>query len=216
MALEDRDYMRDVPEYRRGVGLPQADAGGRGSGGRKPPTAWADPPPRPPWWRNLSRPQSRRRTRTRPWAWFLLGVIATLAAVALVLSKVDTTENTPRAAASLALSAPGRSTNLPHQTVAVVDGIPVVGKPLHISIAGRTGIRAGTVVRIHGRTPLGRGGPVILKVRHNDSGWVTAGRYEASPNGSYEVRLQFTLLGRTQIRIAFPGGSFAYKWYRVS
>ena len=118
--------------------------------------------------------------------------------------------------AAVAPTPSGGGSTLPRGTVAVVDGIPAVGPPLHIPIEGDTStFKAGTRVTVEGKTPIGRGGTVVLKMRRDGGRWVVLRRARASSNGFYRVGFGLLHRGRTQIRIVFPGGTFAYKWYRV-
>jgi hypothetical protein len=215
MGLEERDYMRDVPEYRRLVGLETAPAAGGGGAGKKPPlTTWADPPLGPPWWQSMSSPRRVAQPRTRPWAWFLLGVIVTLAAVGYIVER-GLPDATSRDPAERVVIPPALPSELPPGTVALSGGIPVVGPPLRIPMGGREAVAPGTAIRVEGQTPLQRGGSVVVKVRWNDGPWQVVNRTRAASDGSYRVSYQLGQRGRAQVRIVFPGGSFAYKWYRI-
>ena len=152
----------------------------------------------PEYRRLVGRPPVWRR-RTAPWGWFLLGVIATLAIVAFAWTRLDASR------APKTTSLPDSTATLPQRTL----------KPLRIPITGPARIRAGTIIHFRGRTPLGHGGPLLLKVSHNGSPWVVAARGRATPKGRYRMSLRFTLRGRTHIRIVFANGNFAYKWFRV-
>jgi hypothetical protein len=77
MGLEDRDYMRDVPVYRELVS---------GYGGpRRPDRSSITEAPN---WdaEPLGARAAHGKPRTRPWAWFLLGVVTTLWAIVCVAS----------------------------------------------------------------------------------------------------------------------------------
>lgn len=215
MGLDSRDYMREVPIYRRLLGLDTA-SGGSGGGGGRPPTTFADPPQEPSWWGSMSSGHHRRPTRTRPWAWFLLGVIVTLAIVSYAV-----TGNVPSTLAD-AFDRGGTATTsqpptaFPPGTTAVVDGMPAVGRPLRIPIGGRESVTVGTSITVEGRTPTRRGGVVVVRMRREGGVWRTLRRTRAAGDGSYRVSYRIWNPGRTQVRIVFPGGSFAYKWYRVT
>jgi hypothetical protein len=206
--------MREVPIYRRLLGLDTA-SGGSDCGARRPPTTSAEPPHEPPWRQSIGSSHSTRRGRTRPWAWFLLGVMVTLGIVSFVVtdnvsSALDdifdggaaTTSRTPAA--------------LPPGTTAIVNGIPAVGRPLRIPIGGRETVIAGTAITVEGTTPTRHGGIVVLKMRREGGAWRTLRRTRAAQDGSYRVTYRIWNPGRTQVRLVFPGGSFAYKWYRVT
>jgi hypothetical protein len=209
MGLDSRDYMRDVPIYRWLTGRKTAPAARGGGGGRQPPTNWADPPPEPSSWGSMR--SARGRRQTRPWAWFLLGAIACLAVVGYVADNFAA--DAPPAAVDVRL---GPDDPLPPGTTAVVDGIPAIGRPLRIPIGGRETVSPGTSITLEGKTPTRRGGVVVVRMRREGGAWRTLRRTLAAPNGSYRVSYRIWNPGRTQVRIVFPGGSFAYKSYRVT
>ena len=61
-----------------------------------------------------------------------------------------------------------------------------------------------------------RPGAVVVRLRWNGGRWQTVQRTRAAAGGAYDVRLVLNKRGRAQLRIVFEGGSFAYKWYRVT
>ena len=153
MGLDSRDYMREVPIYRQLLGRGKA-SGGSGGGAGKPPTAWDDPPHEPQPWRSTSIGHHKRRTRTRPWAWFLLGVFVTIAMVGVVTNNVpsavaDALDRPTRGAAAT----PQTPAALPPGTVAVVGGVPAIGPPLRLRIGGRETVTVGTLITVRGPDP---------------------------------------------------------------
>jgi len=52
-------------------------------------------------------------------------------------------------------------------------------------------------------------------MRRDGGAWRTLRSTRAGGEGSYVVTYRIWNRGRTQVRIVFPGGSFAYKAYRV-
>ena len=157
------------------------------------------------------------RVRTRPWAWFALGAIAALAAVAYVADRREPSLTSPSTSLP-ALAAPAATPGaLPPGTVAVVDGVPVVGRPLRIRLGGgKANVSIGTSIRVQGTTPTKRGGIVVTKIRWDGGPWRVVHRSRANANGAYSAAYRLAKRGRAQVRIVFPGGSFAYKWYRVN
>lgn len=193
--------MRDVPEYRRLVGLDTAPAAGGGDAGREPPpTAWADPPQEPAWWRSLSPGRVTRRRRLRASAWFLLGVCVTLAAVVYVnVRGVPVVGGPPIVAMDPLVIPPGPA-----------------GQPQRIPLSGPEQLAVGTSVTVEGTLPsVEDGRAVVVRVRWNGGAWEGLHAALAEDDGSFRVAYVLDRAGSAQVRIVLPDGSFAFKWYRV-
>jgi hypothetical protein len=179
MGLDDRDYMRDVPVYRELVG--------RGGGVPATPAIAAHgyATPRPP--RRLS---SAARSRTRPWAWFLLGVIVVLAIIAFAAGR---THHAAQPAVYL-------------QPSGVV--LPRVPSVHTFHLTGPTRVAAGTFMVTSGTLPMNVDGIVVVEGRWRPSGWVTLGTTQ-SVNGGYRLRYQLAQPGTVDVRVALPDGDYA-------
>jgi len=174
VGLDDRGYMRDVPIYRQ--------LSGRARSG------------------NAASPEPRREiVRTRPWAWVLLGVIATLGVIALVTPVVRHGRSFPRltsASAPVRLAAP-----------------PPSPLPVHVdSIRGPKTIWFGGRLILTGTSSAP--GDVTVLGRWNHGPWelLAVGRAE---DRRYHFVVEIERHGTLELRIVRPDGTMSQGGYRV-
>lgn len=194
VGLNDREYMRDVPEYRRLTG--------RGGGGSAAAGSGAGEPPRPRMTSRdyLSRPRPVRAPRpawtrtaaSRPWAWMLLGVIATLAVIA----------EWPRQHASglppaIPIQAPAQQAAKPE---GLISGVRVLQYGSTVTVTGTSEPVAG-YVRVLGSW--------------NSGAWQTFA-VSAANGASYRVEIPLNETGTLRLRVVQPDGSASVGTYQVS
>lgn len=186
MGLDDREYMRDVPIYRRLIGRsepppprPPVTAGGA--------TFWGPPQPsRSTHVGPMVRPA--RVTRTRPWAWVLLAAIAVLAI--------------------LTFAATRRSGSLPNVTIPATSGLTAPLSPQTYSLSEPTHVMAGSIETATGTLPPNVSGIVVVQAQWGNGAWYTLATTQAQ-GGSYTVRYQLAQPGIVHIRIELPNGDTA-------
>jgi hypothetical protein len=193
MGVNDRDYWRDVPIYRRLIGRD-------GSPPLPPPSdtsTFAVPLPLPR--------RRRRQTQTRPWAWILVGAIAVLAVIAFAASH--------RPAANGLGFVPVRVPSAP-----IVPSVPVVPSPPaaeSLPINGPTHVTAGSVMTVTGTLPVDVAGVVVVEAQWGNGGWVTLATTQSSAGG-YRVRYELARPGTVHLKIELPNGNDAVSTIVVS
>lgn len=130
---------------------------------------------------------------TRPWAWILLGVIATLAAIVLLTPVVrhGFSPANPQAAAAFRLPYRRRITHL--------RGPGTLAYGTHVTLTGHSAQAPGEI------TVLGR---------WNDGPWhfLAIGN---SGGGRYSFGIAIDHHGRLDLRVVQPNGDFSWGTYRI-
>jgi hypothetical protein len=202
MALEVRDYVRDVPEHGRLVGLETAPAAFGGGGGMMPvPEGWAERFQEAVLRQSENPGRARRRVVLRWGAWFLLAVCLAGAAAGYVHERgVPLIKSSPTVA----------------MEPLVVPSGPA-GQRLRIPLSGPEQLTVGTSVAVEGSLPHERHGRLVqVRIRWDGGAWEGVHAAVAGDDGSFRVSYLLDRTGTAQVRILLPGGGFAFKWYRVS